>query len=176
MTPRAALGFVKRHGVVLMAARGPVPSLADRIAGGPFRGSWWGHPRAQEMFRIFGEVGDSRDILTCRLVGGKVTYVHRRLWPALARLSGSLPRRGLAAIHEEHTDSGRHRLVVMPYPRWVPKPILARARKLTPEAARAALGPAIAQRATAARRPTAARRAVSPRRATSGRPPREGAE
>ncbi|HUD71209.1 MAG TPA: hypothetical protein VMQ62_04535 [Dongiaceae bacterium] len=163
MTPRAALAFVKRHGVVLMAARGPVPSLADRIAGGPFRGSWWGHPRAQEMFRIFGEIGDSRDILVCRLVEGKVTYVHRRLWPALARLSGSLPRRALAAIHEEHTASGKHRLVVVPYPRWAPKPTLARGKALTLEAARAAHGPAIAPPETAARRPSARRRPTSRR-------------
>jgi hypothetical protein len=160
MTPRAALDFVKEQGVVLMAARGPVPSLADRIAGGPFRGSWWGHPRAQEMFRVFGAVGDARDILVCRLVEGKVTYVHRRLWPALARLGGSLPRRGLAAIREEHTATGKHRLVVTPFPRWVPKPVLARAKTLTPEAARALLGPAIPR---AGGREPAGRRAAARR-------------
>ena len=143
MTPGAALAFVKRHGVVLMAAKGPVPSLADRIAGGPFRGSWWGHPRAREMFKIFGAVCDSPDILVCRLVDGKVTYVHRRLWPALVRASAGLPRRGLAAIREEHTSAGRHRVVQLAYPRWVPKPDLLRAKKMSLAEARAALGPAL---------------------------------
>ena len=152
MTPRGAIAFVMRHGVVLMAAKGPVPSLADRIAGGPFRGSWWGHPSSKEMFRLFGAVCEARDVLTCRLVGGKVTFVHKRLWPALVRVSGDLPRRGLGAIREEHTASGRHRVVLKPFPGWVPKPILARGRKMTLSAAREALGPAIAKPARPVRR------------------------
>ncbi len=41
VSPKEGLAFVKRHGVVLHAARGPVPSLAEAIAGGPIRGSWW---------------------------------------------------------------------------------------------------------------------------------------
>lgn len=154
MTPRAAIAFVKKHGVVLMAARGPVPSLADRIAGGPFRGSWWAHPRAQAMFRIFGAVCDAREVLTCRLVGGKVTYVHKRLWPAVVRASGDLPRRGLGAIREEHTASGKHRVVQKPFPGWVPKPVLERGRKMTLTAARKALGAAIAKPSRPARRRT----------------------
>jgi len=40
VSPREAVEFVKRHGVVLQAARGPAPSLAEAIAGGPIRGSW----------------------------------------------------------------------------------------------------------------------------------------
>lgn len=131
MTERGALAFVKRHGIVLMAARGPVPSLAEAVGGGPFRGSWWSHPKAQRMYRIFNAVSDSRQILVCRLVEGKVTFVHRRLWPALARLSGALPRRGLAAIREEHTESGRHRVRITPFPRWVPDDVLARAKKMS---------------------------------------------
>ncbi|HKQ97862.1 MAG TPA: hypothetical protein VJV75_08305, partial [Candidatus Polarisedimenticolia bacterium] len=87
MTPRAVLAYVKSEGVVLMAAKGPVPSLAEKIAGKPFRGSWWGHPKSQEMFDLFNVVCDSKDVLVCRLVDGKMTYVHRRLWPALVRLS-----------------------------------------------------------------------------------------
>jgi hypothetical protein len=133
MDARGAMAFVKRHGIVLMAARGSVPSLAEAIGGGPFRGSWWSHPKAQQMFRIFNAVSDSSQILVCRLVGGKVTFVHRRLWPALARLSGRLPKRGLAAIREEHTESGRHRVRITPYPRWVPKEVLGKAGKMSLE-------------------------------------------
>ena len=47
-------------------------------------------------------------MLVCRLVGGKVTYVHRRLWPALVRVSGRFPRKNLAKVHEKHTASGKH--------------------------------------------------------------------
>jgi len=48
MTPRKALAFVRKHGVVLESAQGPVPSLARAIAGERIRGSWWGQPPAAE--------------------------------------------------------------------------------------------------------------------------------
>ena len=38
VTPRQALAFVRQHGVVLESAHGPVPCLAEAIAGGPIRG------------------------------------------------------------------------------------------------------------------------------------------
>ena len=156
MDTRTALAFVKRHGIVLMAARGPVPSLAEAIGGGPYRGSWWAHPKAQQMFRIFNAVADSSQVLVCRLVDGKVTFVHRRLWPALARLSGSLPRRALDAIREEHTEHGRHRVRVTPFPRWVPKEVLGRARRLSPDDAAAQCGGGLTVKT--AGRPVARRR------------------
>jgi len=137
---RAALAFVKKRGIVLMSARGPVPNLAEAIAGEPIRGSWWGHRMAHPMFRVFEALYDSKEVLVCRLVGGKVTFVHRRLWPALVRLSGRLPKRGLAAIREEHTARGHHRTVSTPYPRWVPKAVQREAKRLTLEQALSRLG------------------------------------
>jgi hypothetical protein len=50
VNPTEAIAFVKRHGVVLQAARGPVPSLADAIAGETIRGSWWGTLKAGKSF------------------------------------------------------------------------------------------------------------------------------
>jgi hypothetical protein len=38
MTSRQALAFIRKHGVVLESARGPVPSLAEVIAREPLRG------------------------------------------------------------------------------------------------------------------------------------------
>src|SRR5262249_61719124 len=98
MTPRAALAFVRRHGIVLQAARGPAPSLAEASAGGPIRGSWWGHPRGQAIFAASTAVADHADVLVCRLVGDKVTYVHRRLWPALVKLAARFPAARLARV------------------------------------------------------------------------------
>lgn len=144
MTTRAALAFVRRNGVVLMAARGPVPSLAEEIAGGRFRGSWWGHPRGGLMFRIFEALADSPDILVCRLVDGKITFVHRRAWPALVRLAGRLPRAGLAAVRQEHTETGRHRNVVTPFPAWVPADVRRAGKRLDDAAAARLLGAASA--------------------------------
>ena len=34
MNQKEALAFVERHGIVLQAARGPLPNLAETIAGG----------------------------------------------------------------------------------------------------------------------------------------------
>ena len=140
MNGRAALAFVKKHGVVLMSARGPVPNLAEAIVGEPVRGSWWAHSRSREMFQVFEAVSDSKQVLVCRLVGGKVTFVHRRLWPALVRLAGRLPKRGLAAVRNEHTAAGRHRAVVTAFPRWVPKSVLSQARRMTVAQAVSAIG------------------------------------
>ena len=78
MSPKQGLAFVNRHGIVLQAARGSVPSLAEAIAGGPIRGRWWGHPKGQETFRVAEAVCESPEVLVCKLVDGKVTYIHRR--------------------------------------------------------------------------------------------------
>lgn len=138
---RAARAFVRRHGVVLQSARGPVPNLADAVAGAPIRGSWWGHPRGHDIFRAIREVRGSPDILTCRLIGGKVAFVHRRLWPALVRLAPVLGAASVAGIREEHLRSGAHRVVATPFPRWVPPAVLRASRRLTVAAAHRLLGP-----------------------------------
>ena len=131
MSPSEALAFVERHGVVLQAARGPVPSLAEAIAGGPIRGSWWGHPKGREIFRLASAVSDSADVLVCRLVDGKVTYVHRRLWPALVRLASRFPKARLAKVWEEHTPSGAHRAHRLAFPRWVPPETIKAAGRMS---------------------------------------------
>jgi hypothetical protein len=154
-----ALAFVRKHGVVLMSARGPVPSLAEAIAGGPIRGSWWAHPKSRHLYRVFEEVCDSGQVLVCRLVGGKVTLVHRRLWPALVRLGHRLPRRGLAAVREEHTARGSHRTVVTPFPRWVPAPVAGRAKRLSVAQAVSRFGPDLLRRVSGVGSAPAARRA-----------------
>jgi hypothetical protein len=134
------LAFVAQHGVVLASAQGPVPSVAAAIAGKPISGSWWGHPKGQEIFRALSEIGDSPDVLCFRLVEGKVTFVHRRLWPALVRLADSLGTQAMAAIRQEHTASGAHRNVLTPYPKWVPAPVKAAAARLSEADARQQLG------------------------------------
>lgn len=141
MTPREALAFVRRHGVVLESARGGVPSLAEAVGGGPMRGSWWSHPKAQEIFRVTRAIRDSEEVLVCRLVGGKVTYVHRRLWPSLVRASSRFRRDRLARVREAHTPSGDHLTEEIAFPKWVPAAIRAAARRLALEAALAKLAP-----------------------------------
>jgi hypothetical protein len=135
MTPKQGIAFVKRHGIVLQAARGPVPSLAETIAGGPIRGSWWAHPKGGEIYRMADAISRSDDVLVCKLIEGKVTYVHRRLWPALVKLAARFPRDRLAKIWDEHTGTGAHRRRALPFPKWVPPKVLQEAEKLAEAAA-----------------------------------------
>ena len=132
--------FVKTHGVVLEGGRGPRPNLAEAVAGEPIRGNWWAHKRRQAIFNATRAVRDCDEILVCRLIDGKVTYVHRRLWPVILRLSKRLDKDGLAAIHEKHTPSGAHKIYAIPFPRWVPPDIRRAAEKLSEEQALLQLG------------------------------------
>jgi hypothetical protein len=135
MTSRQALAFIRKHGVVLEAAQGPVPSLAEVIAGETVRGSWWSHPKSHEIFVVTRAIRDSDDVLVCRLIKGKITFVHRRLWPALVRAAGRLPSDHLSQLREVHTSSGRHMIKEVPFPDWVPSSIRAVARSLSEESA-----------------------------------------
>jgi hypothetical protein len=131
MTPKQGLAFVKRHGVVLQAARGPAPNLAEAVAGGAIRGSWWGHPKGHEIFRLAEAISENPDVLVCKLVGGKVTYVHRRLWPALVRLASRFSKAQLAKTWNEHTSTGAHRSRRVPFPDWVPGQVKQQAASLS---------------------------------------------
>jgi hypothetical protein len=135
-----ALDFVRRHGVVLASARGPVPSLAEAVAGAAIRGSWWSHPRARAIFQALEQIAARPEVLVCRLLGGKRTFVHRRLWPALVRVADRFPRARIARVIEEHTERGHHRARLIPFPDWVPQAVRKAARNLSESRALRALG------------------------------------
>src|SRR5881296_968583 len=79
---KRVLSILAREGLLLLSdAR--LPSIAGLVAKAPVRGSWWGHPAGQAIFRVSEALADHPDVVVNRLVSGKVTYVHRRLWPAL---------------------------------------------------------------------------------------------
>lgn len=60
-----------------------LPDVVGFLAGGPIRGSWWSHPGAHSLFDALQEFAAGPDCLEVKLVAGKDTYVHRRLWPAV---------------------------------------------------------------------------------------------
>ena len=140
MNAEQAIAFVERNGVVLLSAKGPVPKLTEAIAGEPIEGSWWGHPKGHEIFGVLEAVADCDAILFCRLVGGKVTLVHRRLWPALVRAAARFPRERLAKVRQEHTASGKHVNRETAFPEWVPDEVRAAASTLGEDEALHALG------------------------------------
>jgi hypothetical protein len=133
------LAWVCEQGIVLQSARGPVPNLAEQIAGEPIRGSWWGHPAGREIFAVLNRVRASEDVVATRLVEGRVTLVHRRIWPALVRVADRFPPERLAAVEEQHTASGAHRNVEVAFPGWVPPEDMAAAELLSVDEALAQL-------------------------------------
>jgi hypothetical protein len=140
MNTKQALAWVKKCGIAVESARADVPSLAQVVAGETLRGSWWAHPKGNEIFLLSRAIRGSPDILVCRLVDGKITYIHRRLWPALVRSAGRFSKHRVAAVKETHTSAGKHRLVVTPFPKWVPNEVLRAAQKLTEKEAASQLG------------------------------------
>jgi hypothetical protein len=138
-----ALGWVREEGIVLQSARGPVPNLAEFVAGEPIRGSWWGHKAGHKIFAVLAEVTASPDVVATRLVNGKVTLVHRRLWPALVRVADRFAPARLARIDEEHTETGAHQTRETPFPDWVPAAEQAAAKNLSVEEALALLPPCV---------------------------------
>jgi hypothetical protein len=135
-----ALRFLETQGVVLASAKGPVPRMSEVIAGEPIRGSWWGHPKGGEIYRILGLLEESPDVLVCRVIDGKITLVHRRLWPALIRAAGRFPPERLAKVEQEHTASGRHVNHETPFPFWADEETLSAADSLNEADALEALG------------------------------------
>jgi hypothetical protein len=63
------------------------PSATACIAGEVIRGSWWGHAKGKLIYETLTQIGD--DVAWAKLVCGKATLVHRRLWPALVAVATS---------------------------------------------------------------------------------------
>lgn len=143
MTVEEAIAFVRERGVVLASGKGPVPRLTEAIVGEPIKGSWWAHPKSRRIFAVLQAVANSDDILVCRLVDGKVTLVHRRLWPALVRAAKRFPEERIAQVRETHTTAGHHVSHAVPFPQWVPTGVMALAGGIDEEEALAALGPGV---------------------------------
>lgn len=77
---------VLRRSGLLPITDSQVPSLVSIVAGAPVSGSWWGHPAGQLIYQVGEALESDPELLVVRLWGGKRTLVHRRLWPALARI------------------------------------------------------------------------------------------
>ncbi|MDL2356288.1 MAG: hypothetical protein QFF03_13610 [Pseudomonadota bacterium] len=136
-----ALALLRRHGVLLVSAAGPVPKLTEAIAGETIKGSWWGHPKGKQIFPVLEAVCAHADVLVCRLIDDKLTLVHRRLWPALAAAAGQFPAARLCRVSQQHTAGGRHRNLETAFADWLPADAAAAARDLSLADALAALGP-----------------------------------
>jgi len=76
---------LEKYGLLLLQDK-KLPSAVGIITGETVAGSWWSHPRAHEIFR---ELEKLDDVLAVKLIGGKVTFVDKRLQPAVAAIGRS---------------------------------------------------------------------------------------
>jgi hypothetical protein len=115
------LPVLAERGMLLESAHGPIPNVAEMVAGEDIRGSWWGHRAGHEIYAVLNELADSPDVARLRLINRKITLVHRRVWPALARVQVCFPPEALARVDEVHTESGSHRAISVPFAEWLPE-------------------------------------------------------
>ncbi len=73
----------------MLVSDAALPSVAGLVAKTPIRGSWWAHPDSHAIFRVAEALARRPDIITAKVISGKVTFVHRKLWPALLTLATS---------------------------------------------------------------------------------------
>jgi hypothetical protein len=142
----AVMAALTARGMLLESARGPVPNVAELVAGEVIRGSWWSHAASHAIYRTIDELSSSPDVVRLRLINDKVTLVHRRLWPALTRVAAYFPASALAALKQEHTKSGAHQTLERAYPLWIPPAVALSARHLTEDEAFAELPPCVRPR------------------------------
>lgn len=62
-------------------------SVCSLIAAEPMHGSWWSHPLAPVIFQVNELLEDHNDVLITKLVSGKVTFVHRKLWSEVVTIA-----------------------------------------------------------------------------------------
>ena len=85
----------------------------------------------------YGQLEQEAEILSGSVVGfallgvAALTFVHRRLWPALVKLASRFRKEPLAKTSNEHTPSGAHRSRRMVFPRWVPGDVMKEAERLS---------------------------------------------
>jgi hypothetical protein len=88
---KLVFGRLKDFGL-LLESDPKLPSVCTLITGKPMKGSWWAHPLAQTIFQVNELLDDHPDLVITKLLAGKVTFVHRRIWPELFAVATSKAR------------------------------------------------------------------------------------
>lgn len=135
MNNSEALALVEQNGIMLESAGGNNASFVAHAAGEAISGNWWNHPKSHQIFALTRTVREDEHILVCRLIQGKITYVHRRFWAALVKVAPDLPASSIASIKEMHSAKGHHEVVETQFPDWVPEDTKAEAKRMSREEA-----------------------------------------
>jgi hypothetical protein len=84
----AVLASIEDLGLLLVSD--PKRKNAVQILTGAFpRGSWWSHPEANRIYHLLQTVEQHPDVLQAKLLAGKATFIHRRLWPDLLAVASA---------------------------------------------------------------------------------------
>lgn len=76
---KTVLSQLKKDGF-LLESDPKLPSVCSLITGEPLRGSWWSHPLSHTIFQVNEQLEDHPELLITKLISGKVTFVHKKLW------------------------------------------------------------------------------------------------
>jgi len=63
--------------------------VAQLVIGAPVRGSWWSHPKSNDVYEVLEALEDSPEVLQMKLVRGKLTLLHRSVWPELVAVASA---------------------------------------------------------------------------------------
>ena len=85
---KESLSELRRIGVLLQSDS-LLPSVSGIVAAEPIRGSWWGHPKGHDIYRVCEQLTHRRDVVLTKLISGKVTFVHKELWNHLLAIATS---------------------------------------------------------------------------------------
>lgn len=88
---RRVLSQLKKFGL-LLESDPRLPSVSTLITGSPLHSSWWSHPLAHSIFHVNGQLDDHPDVVVTKLIAGKVTFVHKKLWPEILAIGTARER------------------------------------------------------------------------------------
>ena len=67
----------------LLVSGSEIPDVRELITDKRSKGSWWADSAAHEIFAVNELLEDHLDVIITKLISGKVTFVHRKLWREL---------------------------------------------------------------------------------------------
>jgi hypothetical protein len=92
-TEHDALELIRQRLVVTEVPATGTTSLVEAVAGGPVHGSWRTHAKGRLMYRLGRMLRASNEVLSVRLVEGKVAFVDPSLWAVVYRVAMEPSRR-----------------------------------------------------------------------------------
>jgi hypothetical protein len=86
---------------LLLSTDPKFPSVSGLVIGDVGGRSWWAHPAAKQMFDLSCGLQDHPDVLLVKLISGKVTFVHRPLWPAIVAIGTAREKWQMEGLSKE---------------------------------------------------------------------------